>query len=170
MKKLMVLGLALACSFSANANYIKIKASDGFPAEAYKTIKPVQVQYEIYYSNTFEEDENTEFYPEPNKNGLYVNSFMKLKTLPSESFPETNPSITSDLAKILKLSEETVVQKFKGVSKKKPYICVVSGQMHAQFTLHYDGRDAFRFSQSVTSDVKAATQIGKPVIKCHQTV
>ncbi|NNH78850.1 hypothetical protein HLH17_14595 [Acinetobacter sp. ANC 5380] len=169
MKTVLVLGLVFACSF-ANANFIKQPSkADSFPdAESYKTAKPVQVKYVIQYSNTFEEDENTESYPERDKNGLYVDSYMELKALPSKRFPKTSPTIYSDLPKILKINEKEIVQKFKGISRKTPYYCLVTGQMNAQFKLEYDGRDFFRFPDSVSADVKSATPIGKPVITCQK--
>lgn len=168
MKKLLVLGLALTCAV-ANAQYVLTNdLKKDFPAESYKTKKPIQVGYTIIYSNTFEPDENTEIFPERDKNGLYVDSFIKLKTLPSKNFPETSPTVFDDLGKILKINEKEIVQKFKAVSKKQPYSCVVTGQMNAQFTLDYDGRDQFRFPHSVSSEIKSATPIGTPKVTCRK--
>lgn len=145
MKKLLVLVLALTCAVS-NAQYVLTNdLKREFGAESYKTTKPTQVGYVIMYNNTFEPDQNTEIFPEPDQNGLYVDSFIKLKTLPSKNFPKTNPTVFDDLSKILKINEKEIVKKFKAVSRKQPYSCVITGEMNAQFTLEYDGRDFLDF-------------------------
>lgn len=67
MKKILVLGLSLIC-ITANAQFVTINdLKKDFPAESYKTTKPMLVDFEVVYSNTFEADENTEIFPEPDK-------------------------------------------------------------------------------------------------------
>jgi hypothetical protein len=169
MKKILVLGLglglALACSF-ANANYVKVKTTE-FSEEAYQTTRPVVADYLIYYSNFFEEDENTEVFPDPDKNGLYVEASVKLMSSPSTTFPKAPLTITNDLLAALKINESTLVQKFKGVSKKTPYYCIVKGKMIAQLTVQYDGRNYMRFTRSLTGEVKSATKIDQPRMTCN---
>lgn|SRR5690606_17332586 len=168
MKKILVLGLSLIC-ITANAQYVAINdLKKDFPAESYKTTQPKLVDFEVVYSNTFEADENTEEFPEPDKNGLYTDTVIKLKVLPSKTFPKKTLVVYDDLSKILKISDKDIIQKFKSVPKKQAYICTVTGQMNAQFHIHYDGRDDFRFRDAVNAEVKSGTLIGKPKTACEK--
>ncbi|MCK8639476.1 hypothetical protein M1L59_01895 [Acinetobacter schindleri] len=168
MIKILVLGLSLIC-ITANAQFVAINdLKKDFPAESYKTTKPMLVDFEVVYSNTFEADENTEIFPEPDKNGLYTDTVIKLKALPSKTFPKKTLVVHDDLSKILKMTDKDVIQKFKSVSKNQDYMCTVTGQMNAQFQVHYDGRDDFRFRDAVSAEIKSGTLIGKPKTVCQK--
>ncbi|MQW92898.1 hypothetical protein GFH30_05020 [Acinetobacter wanghuae] len=168
MKKILALVFAFIGSV-ANAQYIATNdLKKDFPAESYKTTKPTIVDFEIMYSNTFEADENTEIFPETDKNGIYTDAVIKLKALPSKTFPKKTLVVYDDLSKILKINDKDIIQKFKSISKKQDYLCTVTGQMNAQFHVHYDGRDDIRFRDSVNAEIKSATLIGKPKTVCQK--
>jgi hypothetical protein len=168
MKTILILALTLV-STAVNAQYVATNdLKKDFPAESYKTTKPILVDFEVTYSNDFEPDENTEFFPEPDQNGLYADTIIRLKTLPSKTFPKNTLVVHDDLFRILKISEKDIVQKFKAISKKQFYMCTVTGKMNAQLEVHYDGRDDVRFRDSVNAEVRSGTLVGKPKTTCQK--
>ena len=170
MKKTLALSLICICSTVNAQNLVQIKNSKiEFPAEAYKTVKDTQIGYSISFYNYFESSDDQE-YDSPNKNGLYTNGMIDLGQHRPSDFPETYPTIDDvKLMKQLKLSDSEVVAKFKKVGKKQKYYCELTGKMNAQFEIHYEGGDLFRFpSSQVWAKIYSATPVGQPTVKCEK--
>lgn len=171
MKKLLFLVIGSICISANAANFVAMKSKDiQFPAEAYKTTKPTQVGYKFFFYNYFESSDDQEE-ATPDKNGLYTYANIDLgKKLPSGDFPKTFPSVDEEaLKKMLKINTNEVVAKFKAVGKKQQYFCEMTGQMNAQFEVHYEGGNFFRFpSSQVWGKVYSATPIGKSELTCQK--
>ena len=170
MRKILALSLACVSSIVSAQNLVQIKDPKiQFPAEAYKTVKNTQIGYSIQFYNYFESSDDQDS-NSPNKHGLYTYGNIDLEKYRPSEFPKTYPSIDDvKLMKQLKLSDSEVVAKFKGIGKKQKYFCELTGKMNAQFEVHYEGGDLFRFpSSQVWAKIYSATPVGKPTIKCEK--
>lgn len=170
MKKLLAMSLIVGLGFTAataNAQYVSTSKKVDLPTESYKTAKPMKVKYSIIYTNEFEPDSNAEYFPEPDKYGLYQFDYVVLNKKPSKSFPLDQVFVYTDLIDMLKLNRAEIVKKVKSGPKGKAYSCTIQGEMNAQFNMEYDGRNFFRFVTSVSGEVKSATPIGKSKVTCE---
>lgn len=164
--QLLALALASICSFANAQNFIKIPTE--FPAQAYKTTKPVSVGYTLYFSNYFEPSDD-KLDATPNKNGLYVDAIIDLGNNKPSDFDSTILSVDADkLIKQLKINTSEASSKFKGIKKKQHYMCELNGKMSSKLEIHYEGGDTLRFpSSQLWANFSSATAIGKPTISCQ---
>ena len=162
----LMVGLGFTAA-TTNAQYVSTTKQGDFPAESYKTTKPVKVKYSIVYATEFEPSENTEVFYEPDKYKLYQQDSIILLKEPSKSFPSKHVIVYDDLIDMLKLNRAELVKKVKSGPKGKTYYCDIEGEMNAQLSLEYDGRDNFRFPDSVSGEIKSATPIGQPKVTCR---
>lgn len=142
-----------------------------FPSEAYKTTMDTQVGYVFSFDIEDPSSPDEEHSATLEDNGLYLSERISIdkKILPKD-FPLTLPTVVEkSLLKKLKLDTTDVVSKLKKSNKNKYTSCIVRGQMMAQFELHYEGGDFFRFPhEQVWTKIYSARPLGVPKIECEK--